>query len=100
MIPKGILIIKFNLRFGEAGVFAKSYIPSKIEPTYEAWKSYLENSNKKILHQRLANPIKHNSQFPELADLLKCGEIVNQWMDGLSLPAYAFTTFQGKYIFD
>lgn len=27
---------------------------------------------------------------------MKCGKIVNDWMEGLSLPAYAFKEFQGK----
>lgn len=85
-------------RFGEAGVFAKTYIPSKIGDTFTAWKKYLDDSNRKILHQRLANPMEHFSQFPELEDLIKCGKVVNTWLAELNIPAYAFSVFQGKPI--
>lgn len=85
-------------RFGEAGVFAKTYIPSKLEPTFEAWKAHLLDTNRKILHQRLANPVKHSSQFPELADLIKCGQIVNEWLSQVNPPAFAFSTLQGNRV--
>jgi hypothetical protein len=70
-----------------------------LEATFDAWKGYLLESNKQILHQRLANPVKHNSQFPELKDLMECGRIVNEWMPTLNLPAYAYATFQGGIVF-
>ena len=84
------------IRFGEAGVFAKTYIPSKLGETFSAWKQHLLDSNRQIMHQRLANPLEHSSQFPELTDLLKCGEVVNEWISQLSLPAFAFSVLQGE----
>lgn len=84
------------LRFGEAGVFAKTYIPSRLEITFTTWKAHLLNTNKKLLHQRLANPMDYTSQFPELTDLLDCGKIVNDWLEKLILPAYCVSVFHGK----
>lgn len=90
--------VDLTQRFGEAGVFAKTYIPSKIGDTYEAWKKFLLDSNKQILHQRLANPLEHFSQFPELEDLIKCGSLINQWLNQLDLPAFAFNLFNGNHL--
>ena len=47
------------------------------------------------MFQRLANPLDQKSEFPELDDLLKCGEIVNAWVLKLDFPAYTHNAFQG-----
>lgn len=94
-IKNSINLPSLILRFGEAGVFAKTYIPTLLETTFKAWKKHLLNTNKKLLHQRLANPMDYTSQFPELVDLLKCGKIVNQWLESLSLPAHCVSVFHG-----
>ena len=80
-------------RFGEAAIFAKTYLPSRIQEIFESWKGFLKRKGQNLLHKRLANPLEIPSEYSELAFLAEIEAVVEEIGGRPPLPASHYPDF-------
>jgi coatomer subunit beta' len=61
-------------RIPEAAVFARTYMPSKVTPIVETWRSSLRKAGNVRIADALADPTSHPHMFPEIEESL-VGEV-------------------------
>ncbi len=92
-VEKCFQILLISEKFGQAAIFAKNYIPSKIDSVYKLWKDFLKSSNQNLLFKKLANPLEYQDQYPELKFLIEIEEVVEKNFRNKVLPAQTFSSY-------
>jgi hypothetical protein len=82
-------------RFGEAAIFAKTYVPSKIQEVYEAWKGFLKRKGEHLLLKRLENPLSTPGEYPEFPVLVEIENLVDLVTSQQQLPCNKYAQFVG-----
>lgn len=85
-------ILLESRRYGEAAVFAKSYLPSRLKGVIDDWKHYLIKSGGSSLANRLGSPFELPESFPEISFLAEVHLAVE---DASSLEGIPSQCYQG-----
>ena len=81
-------------RFGEAAIFAKTYLPSRMQETFEGWRGFLQKKGPALLLKRLENPLEHSDRFPELAFLAEIESVVAEVIQAHNVSGHKYLKFQ------
>ncbi|KRW99243.1 WD40-repeat-containing domain [Pseudocohnilembus persalinus] len=89
-------ILKKSQRFSEAAIFAKTYLPSKINECVELWIKDLEENNHNITSKKIANPMEYieTDTYSDLKISLQLEQFYNQNLGNLNIDAKQFQEFK------
>jgi coatomer subunit beta' len=84
-------------RIPEAAVFARTYVPSKVAPVVELWRSSLRKVGNIRVADALADPVSHPHMFPEMDEILAGEAAAAQLRDARkNLPSTSFAQYRDE----